>query len=132
MTGRFDREMVSSDTNDGWHHVLTAPLTYITASSESVMAPVGFWTDGASVPRFLWRVFPPFGKYFRAAVIHDFMYYRGAFVRSKCDAIFREAVLACGCNKATAYTLWAGVRVGGWVAYGNYRKKENAKCKRLE
>lgn len=129
--GRFDREMVSADTKDGLHHVLTAPLTYFTDSGEEVTAPKGFWTDGASVPRFLWRLYPPFGEYFRAAVIHDFMYYRGAFVRSKCDAIFKEAICSCGCSRTTQNILYLGVRIGGWRAYGKYRKKENHKCKRI-
>lgn len=126
----FDREMVSADTKDGLHHVLTKPLQYTTKGFETIDVPTGFWTDGASVPRILWRIYPPFGEYFRAAVVHDFMYYRGAFVRSKCDAIFREAILACGCNRVTAWILWSGVRCGGWVAYGNYRKKENTSCKK--
>jgi hypothetical protein len=130
--GFFDREMVSADTTDGLRHVLTSPLTYDTDELKQVTAPIGFWTDGASVPRILWRVYPPFGKYFRAAVIHDYLYYSGVFVRSKCDHIFREAILACGCSRVTAWTLYTGVRVGGWVAYGNYRKKENQKCKRLK
>jgi hypothetical protein len=128
--GRFDREMVSADTADGLHHVLTKPLTYTTDQNETVTAPIGFWTDGASVPRFLWRIYPPFGEYFRAAVVHDFMYYRGEFVRSKCDGIFKEAVRACGCSRVTEWALYTGVRIGGWYAYGKYRKKENPKCKR--
>jgi hypothetical protein len=131
VPGGFDREMVSADTEDGLHHVLTQTLTYRTRLGEDVTAPVGFWTDGASVPRILWRIYPPFGEYFRAAVVHDFMYYRGSFVRSKCDAIFKEAILACGCNNVTAFNLHLGVRLGGWYAYGQYRKKENSKCKRL-
>ena len=33
--------------------------------------PVGFTSDGATVPRILWALFPPVGRYFLAAVLHD-------------------------------------------------------------
>lgn len=34
----------------------------------------GYKTDGASVPRVFWQLFPPFRpEYFTAAVIHDFL-----------------------------------------------------------
>lgn len=33
--------------------------------------PAGFITDGASVPRGLWNLFPPIGRYLVAAIVHD-------------------------------------------------------------
>lgn len=39
-----------------------------------ITVPKGFQTDLASVPRVLWVFFPPFGKYTRAAIIHDYLY----------------------------------------------------------
>ena len=38
-----------------------------------VKVPVGFKTDLASVPRILWPLYPPFGKYIRASIIHDYL-----------------------------------------------------------
>lgn len=32
-----------------------------------------FITDGATIPRFLWCLFPPTGRYFYAAVVHDWL-----------------------------------------------------------
>lgn len=44
-------------------------------SSFGVIAvPADTETDGASVPRAFWSIFDPFGEYFGAAVIHDFLY----------------------------------------------------------
>lgn len=40
---------------------------------EDITVPKDFITDGASVPRFLWCIFPPTGRYFYAAVIHDYI-----------------------------------------------------------
>lgn len=39
-----------------------------------VRVPAGFKTNLASVPRFFWRLIPPFGRYTVAAVIHDWLY----------------------------------------------------------
>lgn len=35
--------------------------------------PAGYRTDFASIPRIFWRVLPPFGRYGKAAVIHDWL-----------------------------------------------------------
>jgi hypothetical protein len=121
--GKFDKEEVANKTGDGHHYRLTEPLTYSPDDGEAITVSAGFWTDAASVPRIFWRVYPPFGKYFKAAVLHDFLYFRGLFIRSKCDDLFREAILACGCSRFTAWTLYTGVRIGGWKAYGDYRRK---------
>lgn len=38
-----------------------------------VTVPAGFVTDGATVPRMFWSIFPPWGIYGQAAVLHDFL-----------------------------------------------------------
>lgn len=38
-----------------------------------VTVPKGFLTDGASVPRFFWSIFPPWGVYGQAAIVHDYL-----------------------------------------------------------
>lgn len=38
-----------------------------------VIVPAGYRTDFASVPRFFWRIFPPMGRYAKAAVVHDYL-----------------------------------------------------------
>lgn len=38
-----------------------------------ITVPKGFLTDGATVPRFLWAIFPPWGVYGQAAVMHDYL-----------------------------------------------------------
>jgi hypothetical protein len=42
-----------------------------------IVVPAGFETDGASVPRLLWPVFPPWGVLFFGSIIHDFGYQHG-------------------------------------------------------
>jgi len=35
--------------------------------------PAGFVTDGASIPRLFYPIFTPTGRYFKAAILHDYM-----------------------------------------------------------
>jgi hypothetical protein len=48
-------------------------LEEYTSHNGVVKVPVGFVTDGASVPRIFQYWFSPTGKYFGAAIIHDFL-----------------------------------------------------------
>lgn len=51
------------------------PMIYDTDNG-IVQVPVNFITDGASVPRVFWTVFPSWGSYAKAAVVHDYLCYR--------------------------------------------------------
>jgi len=41
--------------------------------NEEVTVPIGFITDGASIPLFARTIFSPTGRYFSAAIIHDYI-----------------------------------------------------------
>lgn len=84
-----------------------------------IVIPTGFVTDFASVPRALWNLLPPTGRYTRAAVIHDFLYRTpGLCTRAQADAVLYEAMkYPCHVGFFTRWTIWAGVRVGGHFAY---------------
>jgi hypothetical protein len=83
--------------------------------------PIGARTDFASIPRIFWNILPPWGKYGKAAVIHDWLYKTGVFDRKKCDVIFLEAMNVLGVNYITRYTMYYGVRAGGWYAWDKHR-----------
>lgn len=95
------------------------------SSGWEITIPAGFETDGASVPRLLWIAFPPFGgDYDEAAVLHDYLY-RTWFMcleRVVADAILIEAMKVCGTNALTRWSIFLGVRLGGWVTYRRYRR----------
>ncbi len=38
-----------------------------------VNVPKGYLTDGASVPRAMWSIIPPWGNYGQAAIVHDYL-----------------------------------------------------------
>lgn len=102
---------------------LEQPLVYevgALGSGRVVAVPAGFVTDGASVPRLLWAILPAWGRYSRAAVVHDYLCilieqgarHREAPNRAIADAIFREAMAVCGVGVVTRWTLWLGARLG--------------------
>lgn len=42
-------------------------------SNKWVDIPRGYLTDGASVPRILWNIIPPWGRYGAATIVHDIL-----------------------------------------------------------
>ena len=90
-----------------------------------LVVPVGFESDGASVPRFFWRiVFPP-GEpgALRAAFLHDFIYrtHPAGWSRAAADELFRELLLDDGVSRFSAGLAYYGVRLFGgssWEAGG--------------
>lgn len=67
-----------------------------------VVVPANFLTDGATIPRWLWWVTPPWSMYGQAAALHDYLIeYETMFVgdqpthvdRKLADNIFDEALV---------------------------------------
>lgn len=104
----------------------------------------GYVTDFASVPRIFWSIFPPFGKYTKAAVLHDMLCdaylekktwsyvltddsdvtieeRERLITRKEADLIFKEAMEAIKVPKVTRWFLYTSVRVYAVFKYG--RKK---------
>ncbi len=120
--GTFDKVSLKTKSTDGRNVVLDEPLTYCTRTGEEITVPAGAQSDGASVPRILWRIFPPFGLYWRAALVHDYLYGDTDKPKAECDHVFREAMLACGVPPAKAWTIYQGVNWFGFLAFKKCRK----------
>lgn len=83
--------------------------------------PAGYYTDGASIPRWLWTFCgSPFsGNYIEAAIIHDWLYHlaidkkKPKGTRSEADRIFYIAMLEYGVGKVEAQTKYKAVRMFG-------------------
>ncbi len=88
-----------------------------------VIAPRGFQTDLASIPRFFWRVYPPVGSYDKAAVIHD-AGYGNALVTENGDRIFATKQLSDrlfleGMNAESVPSMTAWPMYQAVVVFGN-------------
>lgn len=89
-------------------------LDYIRPNGEVIKVPTGFITDFASVPRPLWSLLPPFGRYTAAAVLHDFEYWRQNRERVDADRIFMEAMIELNVKRWRRWSMHRAVRMGGW------------------
>jgi len=76
------------------------------------------------VPRPLWWLFPKWGKYGNAAVIHDYLYWDQRYSKKKADLIFREAMGVLGVNKLTSYILYRSVFWFGCCAWESNQERK--------
>lgn len=84
--------------------------------------PVGFVTDGASVPRIFWSIFPHDGGTFPAAIIHDWEYQHSLDTRRKVDRRFLANMKALGLGWIHRHTIYRAVRIGAGRTWRGYRK----------
>jgi hypothetical protein len=79
----------------------------------------GLPTDGASIPRWAWRVIggPFSGLYLGPALIHDALYAAEAMDRKKQDEIFLHAMKHVGVSGWKANVMYRAVRIGGGATY---------------
>lgn len=105
---------------------LLAPFVYHVGqypSAQRIEVPAGFETDLASIPRILWSVLPPHGRYAKAALLHDWLYspHSGEHDRLFADRVFLEAMAVLGVSAPVRYLLYAGVRLAGAAAFRRAR-----------
>lgn len=124
FTGTLRLESLDADCRV-WR--LGEPLQYEIGALDSgalIIVPAGFETDGASIPRLLQGILPAWGRWSRAAIIHDYLcraidQRRPVGVpgwgivgrRSDADAIFYEAMIVAGVSRPIAWIMWAAVRL---------------------
>lgn len=106
---------------------LEEPLQYeigALGSGAIIIVPAGFQTDGASIPRLLQGIIPAWGRWSRAAIIHDYLC-RGiadnravgvpkwgvVWNRKTADKIFHEAMIVSEVPRPLAWIMWAAVRL---------------------
>lgn len=100
---------------------LCLPVTY-RGDFGTYTVPAGYDTDFASVPRLLWVLFPPIGRWDQAAVVHDWLITHGLAQReadvtsAQVDAEFRGALKVLKVGFVGRWLMWAGVR---WAAVLN-------------
>ena len=119
----FLTELVIRPVNgDEWE--LAQQLHYKTLAGEEIVVPIGFQMDLASIPRIFTPIFPVHGKHTRAAVVHDWLYANrghlpaGEFTRKEADTVFLEAMKELGVGWLKRSMMYAAVRSGGWLAWG--------------
>jgi len=110
---------VNQFDDDNWR--LLRDLDY-QGKIDSFRAPAGMLTDFASVPRvFVWFL-PRYGRYTKAAILHDYLWRelasRDEMSWIDADATFRRANRELGVPFLRRWILWAAVRYGALVKKG--------------
>jgi len=116
----FTTPLIVTILPDGRRGKLFHQFTYhigTKCSKDFITVPVGFVTDFASSPFFVWSFIPPWGRYSKAAVIHDYIYQTKIRTRKEADDIFLEAMLVLGVPAWKAKLMYWGVRTFGWIPW---------------
>lgn len=106
-------------------------LDLITYSSDltkgvPITVPIGFITDFASTPEFVWSLgMPKSGIYDPAAVVHDYLYVQAGHLpgrgdqipKSTADLIFQDALKFLGVGNPKRWMMYIAVKEFG---KGNY------------
>lgn len=84
-------------------------------NEEAFIVQPGFSTDLASVPRVAVWLLPRYGKYTKAAILHDYLWHEaraGLFNKYDADGIFRRAMRELDVPFVRRWVMWAAVRLG--------------------
>lgn len=117
MKCQFRNSQVIMQPVDGHPHQyrILRPLVFITSEGDAIRVPPGFVTDLASVPRFFWRILPPFGRYTAASVVHDYLCVTAAdsvrVTYEYADRIFLEAMEALHVPRWKRWVMYRAVRL---------------------
>lgn len=93
-------------------------------SEQVIHVPAGTVTDLASVPRLLWFIFPPHGRYAKAAIVHDWLYANGIGTKAEADLIFLEAMEVLGVPRTRRRLMYWAVHFFGRGAYPSPKKSQ--------
>lgn len=124
METGFSVENLTVETSDGRNVIIIKPFTYTCENGEVISVPEFDTSDGTSTPRFIWTIIPPFGVYWKAAVLHDFLYRATTLTKDRCDDLLYEAMIRLGTDKLEAWNIYEGVRIGGQSYFDEDRAKQ--------
>lgn len=84
-------------------------------SEDIISVPAGFITDLASVPKILWSILPPHGKWAKSAIIHDYLYStaNNFKTRAESDKVFLEGMKVLEVPFVKRIAMYIAVRLFG-------------------
>jgi len=118
----FSSDTLKVETSDGRNFTLLEPFTFTRRAGGVISVPAGTKSDGASTPRGMWQALPPFGPYWKAAYLHDYLYRDSQYDKDYCDSVFLEAMEVLGVDTIEAHTIYEGVHLFGWSSFREDRE----------
>jgi len=97
-------------------------FTFTSKTGVIITVPVGATSDGASTPREIWSFIPPFGTYWMAAFLHDYLYRSTNIPKDVCDSLLREAMEDLCVDWVERDAIYEGVALGGQSSFDEDRK----------
>ena len=119
----FESDVVVREVDDNtWE--LVDELRYA-GNTDRFVVPAGFRTDFASVPRvFVWLI-PKYGRYTKAAILHDHLCDEAKadrFDRDDADGLFRRAMRELGVSFLRRWVMWGAVSLATqWIKVRRHR-----------
>lgn len=112
------------DFLNGRDFIVTQPYRYTVGQSGlTIEVPPGFVTDFASIPSWLWGILGPHGRYSRAVVVHDYLYWSQICTRDQADNILMIQMKELGVRWRDRRAIYEGVHLGGRAAWeANHRE----------
>lgn len=113
---------------DNREWVLIEDVNYhVGDSSVTITVPKGFVTDFASIPQALWSFgLSPNGRYSKAAIVHDYLYWTQGCSRLQADNVLMIAMKESLVGASIRDQIYIGVRAGGEPSWhSNELEKEN-------
>jgi len=100
---------------------LTKSIIFVGNDGRKYIIPEGYVSDGASVPRFFWRILSPCidGRTLPGSIIHDFEYKHKIGTRKGADKDYYRRLVADGYPRIKAAATYIGVRIGGRKHWGD-------------
>ena len=97
-----------------------------------IVVPKGFVTDFASIPQPFWGLgLSPNGRYSKAAIIHDYLYWAQGCTRQQSDNILVIAMKESGVGAPLRNAIYNGVRLGGEAAWTSNAGERAARLPRV-
>lgn len=113
------RAEVVSPFDDYQNWYLVRDYSWDVMTGSTITVPEGFVTDYASIPAAAQLIIPKNGPYSRAAIIHDYLYWRGDEVctKTQADKIMYLGMWEQGADKDDRDTIYAQLQNFGAPAW---------------
>lgn len=130
MLPKFTSPLIVSPLPGGKKWRLVKPLSYCVGKTDYlndhgiiIEVPAGFVCDGCSIPKVFWSIIgsPLIGKYVKAAVLHDWLYYKKTYSRKISDLIFLKCMQILGVSWFKRSIIYHAVRSFGQIAWNNHQ-----------
>lgn len=97
-----------------WKRATWKLLESYNSGNGNVVAKVGFVSDGASIPPGLTWLFSPTGRYFGAAIVHDYVLVQSCDWQ-KANYEFEQEIIHLNCPDWERVILVSAVKFWAWI-----------------